>query len=72
MKELKLKYFSKGPLTVVEICLRTKASVWSKTSLNTGSVGGAGLDPPICKMGTLFFMPLTLTEPSLNNFKLKI
>ena len=55
--------------TVVEICLRTKASVWSKTSLNTGGVGGTGEDPPTCKMET-FFMSLTLTEPIFNNFQL--
>ena len=28
--------------TVVEICHHTKASVWNKTSLNIGSVGGTG------------------------------
>ena len=44
--------------TVVEICLLTKASVWSETSLNTGGVGvgGAWADPPTCKMGTFFLM----------------
>ena len=34
------------PGTLVEICLRTKGNVWSKTSLNTECVGGAGMDYP--------------------------
>ena len=54
----------------MEICLLTKASVRSKTSLNIGGVGGAGADPPTCKMGEFFLMSLTLTEPSLYNFQL--
>ena len=57
-------------VTVVEICLYMKASIWSKTSLNTGGVGGARADPPSCKMGTFFLMSLTLTEPIFNNFQL--
>ena len=42
----------------------TKRSVWSRTTLITE------VDPPSCKMGTFFLRPLTLTEPSLNNFQL--
>ena len=53
-----------------EKCLCTICSVWSKTTLITGSVGGTGEDPPTCKMGVFFLMPLRLTEPSLNNFQL--
>ena len=56
--------------TVVEICLHTKASVWSKTSLNTGGVGGAETDPFTCKMGTFFLRSLTLIEPIFNNFQI--
>ena len=32
----------------------TIRSVWSKTTLITGCVGGAGMDPPSCKMDTFF------------------
>ena len=52
--------------TVVEICLHTKSPVWSKTSLNTGGMGKASVNPPTCKMGTFFLIPLTLTEPIFN------
>ena len=60
---------------VVTSTLRLKSllplpSVWSKTTLNTGGMGGAREDPPTCKMGTFFVISLTLTEPSLNNFQL--
>ena len=48
--------------TVVEISLHMKASVWSKTSLNAVGMGGAGVDPPTCKMRAFFLMSLTLTE----------
>ena len=33
--------------TVLEKSLHLKASVWSKTSLDTGSVAGEGVDPPL-------------------------
>ena len=58
--------------TVEEWALKdwTKRNLWSKTTLNIGGMGGARVDPPICKMETFFLMSLTLTEPSLNNFQL--
>ena len=46
----------------MEIYIHTRASVWSKTSLNTGSVGGAGADSSTCKIGTLFLMSLSSTQ----------
>ena len=42
----------------------TKRNLWSKTTLNTGGIGIL----PLVKWGH-FFMSLTLTEPSLNNFQ---
>ena len=42
------------------------------TPLITGSVGGTSVDPHFCKMRTFFLMSLTLTEPSLNNFQLRV
>ena len=48
----------------------TKRHLWSKTTLNTGGMGRARVNPPTCKMGNFFVMSLTLTEPSLNNFQL--
>ena len=56
--------------TVVEIRLHMKASVWSKTSLKSGCVGGEGADFPTYKMRTFFLISLKLTEPSINNFQL--
>ena len=44
-------------------------SVWGKTTLNTGSVGGAGVDPQTGKMGLSFLMSLALRIPILNNFQ---
>ena len=46
-----------------------KASVLSKTTLHTGSVGGAGASQSACKMGTFFIRFLTLTAPILKNFQ---
>ena len=39
--------------------------VWSKTTLITGSVGGAGAGQPTCKTGTFLnrYLPETLAEP---------
>ena len=48
----------------------TPALLWSKTTQTTGGVDGTWEDSPTCKMGTFFLMPLTLTEPSFNNFQL--
>ena len=56
--------------TVGELKDWTKRNLWSKTSLNTGGMCRARVNPPTCKMGTFFRMSLTLTEPSLNNFQL--
>ena len=44
------------------------ASIWGKTTLITGIVGGAEAGPPMCKMGTFFHIPLALTMPISNNF----
>ena len=33
-------------------------------------MGGTGEDPPTCKMGTLFQIPLALTMSKSNNFQL--
>ena len=63
---LSLEFFA---VTVGELKDWTKRNLWSKTTLNTGGMGGAGVDPPTCKMGTFFLMSLTLTVPSLNNFQ---
>ena len=48
--------------TVGELKDWTKRNLWSKTTLNTGGMGGARVDPPTCKMGTFFLMSQTLTE----------
>ena len=37
----------------IEKCLCTICSVWSKTTLITGGVGGAGAGPPTFKLGTI-------------------
>ena len=37
--------------------------LWSKTTLIAVGVGGTGVDPPTCKMGTLFLMSFALTVP---------
>ena len=47
--------------TVVEKSLHTKASVWSKTNLNPGCVGGTWADPPSCKMNKFFLRSLALS-----------
>ena len=61
---------SKVTYTVGALKDWTKRHLWSKTTLNTGGMDGARVDPPICEIGTFFLMSLTLTEPSLNNFQL--
>ena len=43
-------------------------SVWSKITLITGHVGGAGACPPTCKMEKFFHISLALTMP-MNNIK---
>ena len=43
-------------------------SVWSKTTLNTGGVGGAGAGPPTYKIRRFFLIPLELTIRIINNF----
>ena len=45
-------------------------SVWSKTTLITGGVVGAGAGPPICKIGIFFQIPFALVMPIGNNFQL--
>ena len=44
----------------------TICSVWSKTTLITGDMGGAGVDPPSCKTGTFFLRSLALSVPISN------
>ena len=58
------------PCSVEEKCLHTFCSIWRKPILITGSMGGAGKDPPSSKMGAFFLMTLTLTEPSFKNSQL--
>ena len=41
-----------------------------ETTLILGVVGGAEAGQPTCNMGTFFQIPLTLTMPISNNFKL--
>ena len=41
-------------------------SVWSKTTIITCHVGGAGACSPTCRMGTFFHVPLALTTPISN------
>ena len=54
----------------MEICLHTKASVWSKTSLNTGGVGRAVAAPPTSKSGKFLSWPLALSKPIYSNFQI--
>ena len=42
------------------------ASVWSKTTLIIGGVGGAGIDSPSWKTFKFFLMPLALSVPIFN------
>ena len=49
--------------------LSPSASVWSKTTLNTGGVRVAGVDPHSCKMKTSFLMSLALRMEIFNNFQ---
>ena len=45
--------------TLVKVFLHTKANaIWSKTTLTTDSVGGAGVDPPTRKMSKSFLRSL--------------
>ena len=55
--------------TVEGKCLYTICSVWSKTTLITGSVGGTGVDPPSCKTSTFFLRSLALRVPIYRNFQ---
>ena len=54
--------------TVVEICVHTKPPVWSKTTLITGNVEGARVDPSTCKMKTFFLMSLAVCQFSKKKF----
>ena len=45
------------------ICLCTICSVWCKTTLITGGVGGVGADPPTFKIRTFFLISLALSVP---------
>ena len=55
---LQRNYIKTFKRTVLDRCLWTIQSVWSKTTLITCGVGGvtkaAGTDPPICKIETFF------------------
>ena len=46
----------------------TNALLWSKTTLTTGSVGGAGVDPPPWKMDSIFLGSLALSVPIYRYF----
>ena len=45
------------------------SSVWSKTTLISGNVGGAGAGQPTCKLVKFFIISLRRTEPIFNNFQ---
>ena len=62
-------FSARKTLTVACKSVGAHASVWGKTTLITGSAGGAGAGPPTCKMGTFFHIPLALTMPISNNFQ---
>ena len=47
----------------------TNRSVWSKTTLITGGVGGERVNPPSWKTGKFFLRSLTLSEPIYRNFQ---
>ena len=47
----------------IERIAQTNAILWSKTTLTTGSVGGAGVDPPPRKTDTFFLVSLALSVP---------
>ena len=47
-------FFNVKTFTARELKDWTNRSVWSKTNLISGGVGGAGVDPPSWKMGTFF------------------
>ena len=47
----------------------TIALLWSKTSLITGGVGRAGVDPPSRKTNTFFLRSLALSAPIFRNFQ---
>ena len=42
-------------------------SVWSKTNIIKGTVGGVGAGQPTCKLGMFFPMSLALTMPIIKN-----
>ena len=46
----------------------TPKSDWSKTTLITSSVHGAGVNPLFCKMGTFFLRSLALSLPIYRHF----
>ena len=47
----------------------TPQSAWSKITLITSSVGGAGEDPPSCKTNIFFLRSLALSVPIYRNFQ---
>ena len=47
----------------------TNALLWSKPTLTTGSVGGAGVDPPPWKTDTIFIGSLALSVSIYRNFQ---
>ena len=61
--------FAVSPSTLPLKSLLPLATVWSKTDLNTGGVGGTGVDPQTWKMGISFLMSLVLRMPIFNNFQ---
>ena len=55
--------------TVEELKDWTKRSIWSKTTLITRGVGGAGVDPPSWKMDTFFLGSLALSVSIYRNLQ---
>ena len=55
--------------TVGELKDWTKRHLWSKTTLISSSVSGAGVNPPFCKMVTFFLRSLGLSVPTYRNFQ---
>ena len=64
------KYLGYTLHTLPPKTLHTFSSLWSKTTLNTGRVGGAETDPQTWKMETSFLISLVLCMSIFNNFSL--
>ena len=56
-------YSKQSSITEFTVYLCTIRSVWSKTTLISGGVGGEGDNPTTCDMGEIILMPLVLSMP---------